>query len=245
MGNKNRDTNFYRLVLTWFGFSIAGQPAINGVELTSIINAGVVWSLPYEWFLYFCLPILSILIFKKLPDRRYLLISVLFIVVFSQVHSLLLEHMLSFVGGAVAPMIIKCNKKKINFKSIYFSTIAVACLFFIFQFDSSSNVVCKLLITIFFTIIALGNSLFGVLGNKTLKFLGEISYSTYLLHGIVIFVTIYYGVGLEEAKQLSPIEFRYMIFMISPLVILISFGTYKLIEKRFMKTASLFVKKEK
>ena len=81
------------------------------------------------------------------------------------------------------------------------------CLFLILQFSSSYSIFCKLLITIVFTIIALGNTFFGVLNTITLKFLGEISYSTYLLHCIILFVIGYYVIGLENLKYYSKIEY--------------------------------------
>ncbi|QYS89434.1 acyltransferase family protein [Flavobacterium davisii] len=54
-----------RELLEWITFTILESPIINNLSYTHIINAGVVWSLPYEWLFYFSLPLISILIFKK------------------------------------------------------------------------------------------------------------------------------------------------------------------------------------
>jgi len=36
--------------MKWLGFTIFGSPDLNGLDKTIIVNAGVAWSLPYEWF---------------------------------------------------------------------------------------------------------------------------------------------------------------------------------------------------
>ncbi|WP_452599004.1 acyltransferase family protein [Pontimicrobium sp. MEBiC01747] len=221
-------------ILKWLGFTIFGEPILNNVYYTPYIN-GVVWSLPYEWLLYFSLPVLSIIISKKKPSIVIIIISLVFIVVFSIYHGYGYHHLLSFMGGAIAPFIKKYSKIKLNFNTLFFSILVLFCFFLIIQFSSSYSIICKLLITIVFTIIALGNNLFGILKNTTLKFLGEISYSTYLLHCIILFVIGYYIIGLEKMKSFSENEYCLLIFLIAPLVVLISFLSFYWIEKPFMQ----------
>ncbi len=225
---------FTKEMLGWGAFTIFGRPNINGSSFTGTINAGVVWSLPYEWLFYFSLPIISILIFKKTTSKFYLIISLIFVLIFYIIHGLDKHHLFSFVGGAISPFLIKYNSKKINFNSIIFSSIILLCLTFILFFDTSNNYTCKILIIIIFTLIALGNNVFGILKSSTLKFLGEISYSTYLIHGIIIFIVMYFYYNLEEANSLSPTQFWTTIFIITPIVVITSFISYKNIEKPCM-----------
>ena len=49
-------------VFRWMTFTMRGSPDINGVEGTSIILAGVTWSLPYEWRFYFMLPVFAVML---------------------------------------------------------------------------------------------------------------------------------------------------------------------------------------
>ena len=225
---------FIKELLSWGTFTIVDAPNINGSSFTSIINAGVVWSLPFEWLFYFSLPIISILILKKRTSKMYIIISLLFILIFHKIHGLDKHHLLSFFGGAITPFLIKYNSKKINYNSIIFSTIILLCLALILFFSTSNDYVCKFLIIVVFNLIAFGNNVFGILKNSTLKFLGEISYSTYLIHGIIIFIVMYFYYNLEEAKNLSPTEFCITIFIITPIVVFTSFLSYKNIEKPCM-----------
>jgi peptidoglycan/LPS O-acetylase OafA/YrhL len=238
ISNWKLNISFIQLIkelLDWGTFTFFYAPSINNIPLTSIINAGVVWSLPYEWLFYFSLPIISIIILKKNTSKLYMIISVIFILVFFKIHGLNSHHLLSFVGGAISPFIIRYSSKNINYNSQIFSFLILLSLASIILFNTSNNYICKLIIIIAFNLIALGNDIFGILKSSTLKFLGEISYSTYLIHGIIIFIVMYFYFHLEEAKKMSPWEFCITIFIITPIVVLTSFLCYKSIEKPSMK----------
>ena len=237
-------SSLIKSVLEWLSFGIIGLGDINAIN-ASTINAGVLWSLPYEWLLYFSLPLISIIILNSRPSIFYIILSVAFIAFVYSFRSFSTQHILSFIGGAIAPLVLKYNKKNINFNSLFFTIIVLISIASIIQFHSSKNIICKLLITTSFTLIALGNTLFGLLKNSTLKLLGEISYSTYLLHGVIIFIVINYIFGLEETKSLSQLEYCFFIFTVSPFVVLISFLTFRFIEDPFMKMGKKFTKRNK
>jgi peptidoglycan/LPS O-acetylase OafA/YrhL len=61
-------------IFGWIFFTITGTPNINGLSPTWIVNAGVVWSLPYEWLFYFTLPLISLSILKNKPQTIYIFI---------------------------------------------------------------------------------------------------------------------------------------------------------------------------
>ncbi|MEM5567051.1 acyltransferase [Psychroserpens sp. AS72] len=229
-------TTLTKNLIQWYGFGTLGLGPINDFRAT-IINAGVLWSLPYEWLLYFCLPLISILILKSKPKLFYILLGVIFIIISLQFRSYRFVHLLSFLGGAIAPIILKYSKKSINYNNWWFTILLLFSMILVFQFYSSNNYICKLFIIISFTLIALGNTFFGLLKNTTLKLLGEISYSTYLIHGVLLFVTVHYIYGLEQTKLLSQTDYCLLILMMSPFLIIISFLTYLFIEKPFMARA--------
>ncbi|WP_395065452.1 acyltransferase family protein [Flavobacterium sp.] len=225
---------FIMSLFHWFVFTITTTKFINNNPLTVIINANVNWSLPFEWLFYFALPLISLLILKIKPPKFYLIISFGFVALFILVHGLELHHISSFIGGAIAPILIKYSSVKKNVNTVFYSSIIVICVALILFFKTSESIWCKLLIAIIFNIIALGNSMFGLLKSSILKFLGEICYSTYLLHGIILFTTFYFGFGMEASKQFSQIQYCLIIFSITPIVVLVSFLGYKFIEKPFM-----------
>lgn len=231
---KSGAVSFAKDLFYWSTFTIFSGPNINENEFTSIINAGVIWSLPYEWLFYFSLPLMALLMLKKKPSIYYILISLVFVIVYFRINGFEGQHLVSFMGGAITPFILKYGNKKINYNTIVLSIVVVICLGLILQFKTSSDWACKILIVVVFNLIALGNTIFGILKSTILKFLGEICYSTYLIHGIVLFVVLYFGFGLKPAAQLSPLAYCLTVFVITPFVVILSFITYRIIEKPCM-----------
>lgn len=220
-------------------FTVIRDTSINNFGLTYLINAGVVWSLPFEWLFYFSLPLISLIILKKKPPVFYLVISLLFVIGYFYVNVIRIPFLLSFVGGAIAALVVK-KKLLENKNSTLLSILILVCLALIPQFENSNNIYCKLLITIVFVLIASGNTLFGILNSSTLKLLGEISYSTYLIHGIILFLVFYFGFGLEKAKKLLTSEYCEVVFLITPIIVIFSFLCYKGVEKPFMEISKKY-----
>jgi len=228
---------FLTQIKHWVWFSLVTIPDINNLKDTFLINAGVTWSLPYEWFFYFSLPLLALLMIKK-PKLIYLIIGLAFIFIFYYKRGGYVEtdyFFISFLGGAIAPFLIKYTNLKANIytklKSYLGSLIIIACLILICQFKYSMNIYCIVLSSIIFTIIALGNSLFGVLKKPQMRLLGDISYSTYLLHGIILYIAFNFVFSHEKLIHFTDIEYSFLIFSITPIVVLISYITYSYIEK--------------
>ncbi len=234
-------SEFVKSIINWCFFTIYKTPLINNNASTSLVNSAVVWSLPYEWLFYFSLPLVSILILKIKPKIRYVILSLIFIIGFYKIHGVVQYHIYSFIGGAIAPVLLKFTSFNKKIKDAYSSIIILICLILIVQFNTAYNIYCILLITIIFTFIAMGTSLFGLLKNSTLKFLSEISYSTYLLHGILLFVLFNFGFNFEKIKLFTPLEYCLVIFSITPILVLISFLGFKYIEKPFMDKAKKII----
>ena len=147
-----------------------------------------------------------------------------------------LSYFLSFSSGALAAFLVR-YKPNFKINHLLENAIIVACLFGIIQFSTADNHFCKFLIAIVFILVAYGNSLFGVFHIRAIKFLGEICYSTYLIHGLILYATIYFGIGIEKAKTLSPSEYCLVILFVTPIVIVLSFLGFRFIEKPFIEKA--------
>ena len=228
---------FSKSILNWSFFTINAAPGINNLAFTNRINAGVVWSLAYEWLFYMSLPLISLLILKFKPKTSYLILSTLFIIVFALVHPINLYHIYPFIGGSAAAILLHHAPptKKINNKVA--SVLILFCLLCIVQFRTVNNIACLFFIAVLFTLIAFGATLFGLLRNPTLKFLGDICYSTYLLHGILLFMSFYFVIGFSNSRALSPLQYCLVIFCITPLVVIASFIGFRYVEKPFMEKA--------
>lgn len=225
-------TDFIMSVFHWGLFTIYKYPLINNYAFTHHVNAGVFWSLPYEWMFYFSLPLIALLL-KIKPPKTVIIGGFAFLVSFYIYHGIISYHVFSFLGGAIAPFLIKYgfNSRHAIVKNPWISTVILICLFLIIQFSSVNNILCILLIAVVFTFIAMGNTVFGILKHPTLLFLGEVCYSTYLLHGIILFASFYWLVGINNVTLLPPTQYCIVIFMITPFIVLFSFLGFKYIEK--------------
>lgn len=228
--------SFIKSLLNWLLFTLTGRPDINNFAFTDKVNAGVTWSLTYEWLFYFSLPIIALFISSKKSKPLFLFISVLFMVFFFSYNAGQVYHIYAFLGGAIAPFILKYNFINTKTKNNIASVIVIICLLIIRQFSWAKNGYCIILISIAFTLIALGTSLFGILKSPILKLLGNISYSTYLLHGIILFVTCQFIVSIENLKQYTETEFSILIFVITPIIVVLSYFGYRFIETPFINT---------
>jgi peptidoglycan/LPS O-acetylase OafA/YrhL len=89
--------------------------------------------------------------------------------------------------------------------------------------------------TIAFCLVAGGNSIFGVLKYRVSRALGEMAYSMYLMHGILLFVAFHFLIGLPAAKELSPVQYWAVIVMLTPVLIVVCGMTFRFIEKPAMR----------
>ena len=227
--------SFFKSLFDWLTFTITDTPDINNFYFTDKINAGVTWSLPYEWLFYFTLPIIALIVAYKKTKIQYILISIIFITFFCLNHIIELNYIYAFIGGIITAFLSKYVSINTKIKNQISSIIVIICLLLIRQFSSSKNEICMLLISIVFTLIALGTSVFGILRLSVFKFLGDISFSTYLLHGIVLFFSFHFIISMENLKLYSASEFCLVIFTITPIVVVISFLGYRFIETPFIQ----------
>jgi peptidoglycan/LPS O-acetylase OafA/YrhL len=237
-------TELLKNIGAWASFIILGRPNLNGVIATSQIIAGVNWTLPYEWFFYFTLPLLALLITIRV-SWPYLLFS------FAAVAGLWFKiypwepnaiYGYAFLGGLVAALTVRFSWLSRLLANSWGQTlgalIALLCLNYVFRHYSSANSLPALAwLTVVFTIVANGNSLFGLLHCRAAQILGEVSYSIYLLHGLVMYCAFKLILGLETAAQLSALSYWGVIFICTVVLLAISFATYRWIEEPAIRSA--------
>jgi peptidoglycan/LPS O-acetylase OafA/YrhL len=211
----------------WLCFTVSGSPSLNGVQNSFTIVAGVTWSLPYEWFFYLALPILAMLLGSR-PPFIYIATAVAGI---QGLHPQP-DRLLPFLGGIAAAYLVRsesfCKFAQSRVAALLcLGAIATVVLFCptVYEFKAS------LLLSIAFAMIAGGNSLGGTLVSPAARTLGEMSYSIYLLHGIVLFVTFNFMVGINAAKALEPMIYWLLVVSMMPPLVLLSSVTFKFIER--------------
>lgn len=223
--------------LSWLFFSINGTPNINNYEDTFLINAGVTWTLPYEWMFYFLLPFFALALKIKVSAKILFYFGIGFLT-FAIINQASIRHFIPFIGGIVVSFFINKKSTKIDFTKKTFTVIAILLLVLsIYFFESGRKPIPVIISSLVFLFIAKGNSFFGLFSNTLSRKFGQITYSLYLIHNIVIFLIFYGLLGIETAKKLSPIEFWLVISLSVIPIILISQITYLYIEKPFMNSS--------
>ncbi|MBB3239017.1 peptidoglycan/LPS O-acetylase OafA/YrhL [Pseudomonas sp. Tn43] len=218
--------------LIFFGASF------NGFQDSIRMTAGAHWTLGYEWIFYLTLPLIAIL-FRKNGPRAYLLLSLLTLTLVALgFYSNLIKpslFQLFFIG--FIPILIKKHLSHAvpllqGKGAAFIATILIAVS--LFQHEEYSTLQ-MLFLAIPFAIISLGNDIFGLLKNRGLKSLGEVSYSIYLTHGLIL----YWAFSTFNIFDFSKAEvFKFIALL--PVVLIVVSGTsvitYLFIEKPFMSS---------
>jgi peptidoglycan/LPS O-acetylase OafA/YrhL len=231
------ESKLAKSVIQWMLFTVAGAPDVNGVAQTSNILARVLWTLPYEWFFYLSLPLLALGIRVDVP-RRYVVLGAVAMGLMLVVWRPETHNMLSFLGGIVAAVVAASKRLDGVASSKWASVAVIACLAaVVVLFPTTHEPTPVLLISVAFTLIACGANLFGVLTHAVSRTLGEMAYSIYLLHGLVLFLFFHWlprsGLGLPGS-----VAHWAFVVALTPVLIGLSFLTFSGIEKPAMQSTA-------
>lgn len=209
-------------------------------------NAGVVWSLRYEWVFYFALPALAL--FARGKRWTVLYIGWLLGLVLISIKPNNGEKVLMFAVGMIAAHFQASDRGATLLRSSLFSILVVVCAVLMMllsvphgsapaltrnAFSAASNVI---LLGVFVP-IACGNSLWGLLNLASLRFLGTISYSVYLLHGTVLYFARPTLQGYAGERDGFNLPYWSAILVAAVVVVILCSFTYRLIEVPFIELA--------
>ena len=154
-----------------------------------------------------------------------------------------LRHFMPFIGGICVALLINTKKLNTILKQKKYTILALLLLAVsVYFFNSGRKPYPLIAASVVFLIIASGNNFFGVLSSAFSRKFGQITYSLYLLHGILLFVIFHYIVGFEKAKTLTDVEFWSIITVSVFPLILICQLTFKYIELPLMSLAKRKIK---
>jgi peptidoglycan/LPS O-acetylase OafA/YrhL len=174
-------------LLDWLLFVAPGAPDINAYANTHLILAGATWSLPYEWFFYFSLPLLAVMVGAiNLNKSAHWVMASLFCVLSYSAWHLHDESMLAFLGGIAAAGVIYYKPSQLNFAGVGGSIAVLACLCMALTSSNIYALVPLILLATALTLVVGGADLFGLLRTRAARALGQLSYGIYLLHGLVL-----------------------------------------------------------
>ncbi|MDB5851613.1 MAG: Acyltransferase 3, partial [Rhodoferax sp.] len=214
-----------RSILTWLAFTIGGQPDINKLPGTSIIVARVPWSLVYELIFYSSLPIIAFTLkIPKILNYSLLTLALTYFIYTKK------YFYLSFCGGISAALMFDAPALKYFAKTPVASCSIIALIaLLIFKFPDAYKPIPILLIGLIFLLITAGNSLFGILTSRLSRIFGEMAYSIYLIHGLLLFIA--FGVMDIPSAHQDVLTHWQVVWCISPFLIGVSYLTHAWIEK--------------
>jgi peptidoglycan/LPS O-acetylase OafA/YrhL len=136
----------------------------------------------------------------------------------------------SFLGGIITAFVVTRPRLRSLARHPAASVACLAALAASTRFSTPFSPAPLLLLTTAFAIIACGNTLFGALEWAVARGLGDMGYSVYLLHGLVLFAAFGIVLGPVRTAALSPLAHWTMIWACTPVVVTLSFATFRLIE---------------
>ena len=217
-------------IILWLSFSIIDYLPINAFQDSQLMIGKVLWTIPYEIFFYLCIPLLSLFISKH--KSSFILITFnLFISIFIAYKiNANWYYILPFLIGIIVAFLLKNEFIAMRLNKTFYSFILLMSYFTATIFIQSSFFTL-ILLSVSFICVAGGNSLFGILNSKISQLFGQISYSMYLLHGLILYILFNIHIGKEQMNELSNLKYGITLFECSTLLIFISMITYKYIER--------------
>jgi peptidoglycan/LPS O-acetylase OafA/YrhL len=193
---------------------------------------GTTWSLPYEWRFYFLLPVLAWLTSEPRTRRpAFLTILVLALLQFATEQIAVWPFFLSGYMAAVA-----CSWKVEIGEAVCLGigVVALALLSAPVILDIAPYGLARFgLVSVGFVLLTLAKPTF--LGARTLRYVGEISYSFYLLQVPIMYALFYSLKQKGNAGAITYNSFLGWMAAIAMLTVLISTVTFRFVEYPFMK----------
>jgi peptidoglycan/LPS O-acetylase OafA/YrhL len=206
-------------------------PDLNLYYRTTLIVKGVTWTLLYEAWFYLSLPLLVVVFLKKNPAWMKLgaLATVAILFYFNHIEVWIAA---AFLGGVFA-VYWRMDPRRIEIARTHAAAwVAVGCLGAdVFLLYRPFNFLGIVLVAVFFTVIASGNTVFGLLNMRGALWLGEISYSIYLCHGLVLWLIMQNVLPHIPGYRYTAIWFVGSAVVMTPIVVLLCSASYLLIEK--------------
>lgn len=230
-------------IAQWLPLTLFGAPDINRFPSIWMLVAGATWTLPYECLFYLTLPAIALLRRPALSIALVVASAAFFallrtstLVVFAPWGTL--AYCTSFASGAVAALLIQSPRWRRMASGRVATALSVATLALAFYMPIGHSWLSAILLqAIFFALVSGGNTLGGVLTWPSSRQLGHLSYSVYLLHGLLLYLVVKELIGLEKVSTWGPATYWGLVLLLIPVLLLVSHATYRLIELPWLQKA--------
>lgn len=222
-------TQLMRDIFSWLSLGIITTTSVNGLSVIPI-NAGIHWTLHFEWILYIALPFIAITLRNK--AMYWLAIPILAIVALAPDKG----YWMIFLFGILAAHTLAIIPRQTWITKPFATILLLLGLLLVYVIDYKPYGILQYCITFFiFLFFLYGNTIWGLLKTPAAKLLGTMSYSIYLVHGIVLYIVLK-GVNLiTPVASMSMFAFWSLMLMTALIIIIISGLTYQYIEYPFLR----------
>lgn len=222
-------TQLIRDIFSWLSLGIITTTSVNGLSIIPI-NAGIHWTLHFEWILYITLPFIAITLRNK--AMHFLAIPILAIIALTPDKG----YWMIFLFGILAAHTLRLLPKLSWANKPLATLIPLFGLVLVYVIGFKPYGVLQYCITFFiFLFFLYGNTIWGLLKTPAAKLLGTMSYSIYLVHGIVLYIVLKSVNLITPIATMSPFVFWSLMLITALLIVVISGLTYRYIEYPFLK----------
>lgn len=219
-------------LLDWTMFTLFDTPNLGGLPGTGLLVAWVTWSLRYEWLFYLALPLIGFLAGRSRHPIAALLSAAVVAMIFWRLHwrGFSPGILQSFAGGIVAAHWVRTARFAALGRTPAAGLVAVVAMAAVVAFlPTAYSWRATAGLTVFFVVIASGHSLWGLLRLPGLLWLGDITYSIYLLHGFFLWLVLQRL--MPRALASNGPAFLGSIVVIDVMLVLVSSVVFLMIER--------------
>lgn len=241
----------------WLVFSpFQGYPDLNDQPLSQTANAGVFWSLQWEWAFYLAIPFLALAL-RRGPSRLHLALIALGVGAAFRIGASLAGEdtgtawkvlayladryqygLAGFLPGIMAAEVWRLSQDNApNSPRLTRPGLGVLVLGYVMIGCTATRPFWALFTLTVFTALLHARRLHGLLSTGPLRTLGAMSYSLYLLHGVLLFLHKDVVAALPSIAPMSPLAYWSQIGVLTIALVLAAATSFRLLEYPFMPKA--------
>lgn len=209
------------------------QPDLAGYVDAGRINAYVLWSIKCEWLFYaVVLPLAAALrdLTRAYLPSVFIPIALCMVALLDRyIHIPYAMYLPLFAVGMFAYEVTTNPRYTAIFQSRFFAIVAPLSLVTAASFYETPLSIALPVFALFFTCVVSGNDIFGLLRRPAALVLGEISFSVYLLHGILLSLFFIEGHALTDALPTAFLPV--WLPLLSAVIVLLASVTYLAVER--------------
>lgn len=219
LGNKE---TFNTLNIAYWldGGLLNKRPELFEFPNSNLINAGVTWTLHWEWLLYVSLPFISLTLKKERRLIASVALAGLCVIAYCTIKkymhdtdlSNIFKYIFCFSCGYICRF-IKSKKLALYLTSKPTISLTILLSIAIIISGSTYGIPTAMVAFVFFYNILNGKSIFGLLEVKGLRRIGVVSYSIYLMHGICWFIGFHLIKNNSDIIKMSTLTFLVIIIL--------------------------------